>query len=133
MEAKKYYFLDFAHKEAGVSSFFILRPKYSRVFFWAKSHFELFVRCPNFGEGRGGLLSVFLKRLVDQHRYLECIKLKAFQILLPVERLDRFEELQPNFKGILDEKGRYLPGFDLKTRWRHSENQMMGGKWVEFV
>ena len=38
------------------------------------------------------------------------------QILLPVERLDRFEELQPNFKGIWDEKGRYLPGFDLKTR-----------------
>ena len=63
MEATKYYFLDFAHKEAGVFSFFILRPKYSRVFFWAKSHFELFVRCPNFGEGGlsekiGGLASI---------------------------------------------------------------------------
>ena len=54
------------------------------------------------------------------------------QILLPVERLDRFEELQPNFKGILDEKGRYLPGFDLKTGWRHSENQMMGGNGLNF-
>ena len=54
------------------------------------------------------------------------------QILLPVERLDRFEELQPNFKGMLDEKGRYLPGFDLKTGWRHSENQMMVGNGLIF-
>ena len=87
MEATKYYLLDFAHKEAGGLLFFWFCSKNTAgVFLGKEHHFELFgiVLCPNFGEGRGGSLSVSLKTLVDLIASISWMyQMKSFADLTP--------------------------------------------------
>ena len=87
MEATKYYLLDFARKEAGVSSFLVLRPKYGRCLFGQRAPFWTLWYCflSKFRGGKGGgSLSVSLKTLVDLIASISWMyQMKSFADLTP--------------------------------------------------
>ena len=87
MEATKYYLLDFAHKETGVSSCLILRPKYGRCLFGQRAPFWALWDCflSKFrGRKGGGSLSVSLKTLVDLIASISWMyQMKSFADLTP--------------------------------------------------
>ena len=132
MEATKYYLLDFARKEAGVSSFLVLRPKYGRLSFWAKSTIlsSLGLFFVQISGREGGGVTISLSENFGRFNSIDILNVSNEKLCRSYSQLNVLIDLKncsPTSKESWMKRDVTYLDLTSKQEWRHSENQMMGG------
>ena len=127
MEATKYYLLDFAHKEAGVSSFFILRPKYGRCLFGQRAPFWALWDCSlsKFRGGKGGV-TISLSENIGRFNSIDILNVSNEKLCRSYSQLNVLIDLKncsPTSKESWMKRDVTYLDLTSKQEWRHSENR----------